>query len=268
MRKESKLISPLLTVSMAVLILLKMYWGKCLHNLVGQPIPVQGLDNTLWIFHFTGISTLFTAHKYIAYSVDMLVATSFLILIFYQKRVFLWWVFILFIFYHFSYEIYSGHFHKLDVIVVLFLFTFLWANNQRQLLWEGIRYYLIMVMLSSAAYKLFNGALLFPSHFANVLMAQHADIGMLHSHSYTTRIAEVLIAYPYLGFALFAVLFALQIFFTIGFFTKRMDKVLFVLVLVFIAMDYFLMRIWALDLLLAAYTLILPSWYSSVIIRK
>jgi hypothetical protein len=154
------------------------------------------------------------------------------------------------------------------VVIPLFLFAGLWQYKQRQLLWEGIRYYLIFVMISAAFYKLVNGAICFPSHFSNVLMAQHADIGILHTHTLTTDIAQILIAYPYVGWIVFIMLFLLQSVFVIGFFTKKFDAYLFVLVIVFVVLDYLIMRIWALDMILLAYTLILPYWHSTLHVKR
>ncbi len=266
--KSYKYISPVLTVSMVLLIGMKMYWGKCLYVLVGQNIPTQGLDNTLWLFHFTGLSTFLVSNIYIAYCIDFVLISSFLLFIFYQNRGYAAFVLAIYLLHTFTYQIFSGHFHKLDVIIALILFGGVWQDKQRQLVWEGIRYFLLFVMVSSAFYKLYNGALIFPSHFSNVLMSQHADIGILHSFGITTYIAKILIAYPYLGWAIFAMLFLLQTIFVIGFFTKKYDPYLFGLVLLFVVLDYIIMRIWAWDMLLAAYPLILPYWYSTLQIKR
>lgn len=268
MRNKQKHISSVLTISMLILVSIKMYWGKCLFLLVGQNIPAQGLDNTMWLFHFTGISSILISHIFLAYLIDILLIILFFALIFYQSRIFILFIFFIFIIHTFTYQIFSGHFHKLDVVIPLFLFAGLWQDKQRQLLWEGIRYYLIFVMISSAFYKVINGAILFPPHFANVLIAQHADIGILHSHTITTDISQLLIAYPYLGWVVFIMLFLLQAVFVIGFFTKKFDAFLFILVIVFVVLDYIIMRIWTLDMVLLAYTLILPYWYSTLQIKR
>ncbi len=253
---------------MLILLSIKMYWGKCLYLLVGQNIPAQGLDNTIWLFHITGISTFLVSHTSMAYLMDILLIMSFSALIFYQNRTFILFVLFLYVLHTFTYQIYSGHFHKLDVVIPLFLFAGLWQDKQRQLLWEGIRYYLIFVMISAAFYKLVNGAICFPSHFSNVLMAQHADIGILHTHTLTADIAQILIRYPYLGWAVFFMLFLLQCVYIIGLFTQKYDTYLCILLIVFVILDYLIMRIWALDMILLAYTLILPYWHSTLQVKR
>jgi hypothetical protein len=247
----------ILCASMFFVVLAKFFLGKSLFLLATQPLYAQGLDSTLWLFQITGISKTITHIPLIAFCLDALLLILFLLLIFIQKRIFVISTLIIYLMHSFTYQIYSAHFHKLDIVIALCLIVLIFEGKTRQLLWEGLRYYLLFVMASSALYKIANGAALDSYHLANVLTLQHADIGYLRPDFFIPKIAQFLIQSPMIAYGLFISTILLQGVFSIGFFSKKYDKQLFFLLLVFVISDYIIMRFITLDLIILGLPLLI-----------
>jgi hypothetical protein len=157
----------------------------------------------------------------------------------------------------------------LEPFTLYFLLSFAFICNRRDrfyLLLKVCRYYFLYVFVSAAIWKIARGAIFNVHEMSRILLLHHSDLlsgygglsgGQLHSFSswvYGWLIAHPAISYLfYLGGAL------LEATFVIGFFTRRIDRMLIVLTLVFVIADLLVMRIPYWTILLGTVTLWIGS---------
>jgi hypothetical protein len=252
---------------MSVLLLLlayRWYAGRFSTLIIDAPLVNPELDNTFWAVLATGIPAWIIQHESIAFSLDLLVIAA--ALWGYsspeKKLPFLLFI-VLFFLQTIINEAYTSQHSKTVVCIFLALIPFCFSGSIWLRLWELARYYLLFVMVVSAIYKLTNGALTDPDHFSKTLLYQHADILTLHPEGWQSLLIDWLIIHPTLCFSLFILLFLVQLSFLIGFFTKKFDRLLVAVLIVFCCMSYVLMRIYNFDLTILA----VPLWYSSAMAR-
>lgn len=127
---------------------------------------------------------------------------------------------------------------------LLFPIAFL-SNNERtfRLLIEGLRYFFLFCLVSAGIWKIVNGGVFNPDQMSGVLLFQHADLLTNSPGYWQTEMIEWLIANKQIGYALYIAVTILELLFIIGFFTKRCDRVLIILFLVFLVANHLVMRI-------------------------
>lgn len=109
------------------------------------------------------------------------------------------------------------------------------------------RYYFLYIFFSAAIWKIARGSIFNPHEMSAILLTQHNDIVTGPCNTFNCRIYQYLIDHPLVSYLLFLSGTLLELFFVIGFFTKKFDRLLLVLAILFLAVDHLLMRIpyWA-----------------------
>jgi hypothetical protein len=112
---------------------------------------------------------------------------------------------------------------------------------------------------SAAMWKILRGALVEPQQMSHILMEQHANYMVSDCTAWKCGFHAYLIQSPALSQTIYIVATLLEMAFIAGFFTRKYDKLLVLLLVVFIAFNQLIMRIpyWA--ILVSAITL----WDSS-----
>lgn len=119
------------------------------------------------------------------------------------------------------------------------------------------RFFLIYILVISAySGSREHGALLGTDTFSAILVNQHTDLAVLHPGHISYKVAKLLIQYPFAANLAFKLLFITQSFFIIGIFTKRADRILFVLLMGFAISTYLVMRIYNFDITLLGFSLL------------
>lgn len=153
--------------------------------------------------------------------------------------------------------------HEPFILYLLLAFAFVTNREDRfYMVLEGCRYYFLYIFVSAAIWKIARGAVFNSQEMSRILLLHQSDL--LTSHSdlpgepcalFSCHVYTWLINHPnwsywlYLGGAL------LEASFVIGFFTRRWDRLLIVLALVFVIADLLLMRIPYWTILLGTITL-------------
>lgn len=106
-----------------------------------------------------------------------------------------------------------------------------------------IRFAFIIIFFSTALWKIRGGALFNMEQMSGILVNQHAHLLAENSGNYFTAIIKYLINHPTISWLIFAFGAFIEFFFVVGLFTKKLDKVLLILLICFFVMDYFLMQI-------------------------
>lgn len=126
---------------------------------------------------------------------------------------------------------------------LLFPFLFLTANiNQFYFVLHGLRFFFIFFFASSGVWKITQGGVFYPGQMSGVLLFQHKEY-LVTSKDWYTRFVYFLVRRPQLSFVLYVGAAMLELFFFVGFFTRRYDKFLIVLFIVFLLLDNLFMRI-------------------------
>lgn len=252
---------------MSVLLLLlayRWYAGRFTTLVIDAPLVNPELDNTFWMILASGIPAWIIQHEAIAFSLDILIiATALWGYSSPQRRLPYLLFIVLFFFQTIVNEAYTSQHSKTVVCIFLALIPFCFSDSIWLRLWELARYYLLFILVTSAAYKMANGALTDPEHFSKILLYQHADILTFHPEGWQSILTKWLLVHPMISLSLFLLLFLAQLSFVAGFFTKRYDRLLVAVLMVFCCMSYVLMRIYNFDLSILAVSL----WHSSAMAR-
>ncbi len=146
--------------------------------------------------------------------------------------------------------------HEPFVIYLLLSFVFLTNREDRfYLVLKGCRYYFLYVFVSAAVWKIARGAVFNGEEMSRILLLHHSDLLTGGCTSFSCRVYGWLIGHPgvsswlYLGGAL------VELCFFAGFFTRRWDRWLIGLAVLFVLADLLLMRIPYWTILLGAVTL-------------
>lgn len=131
-----------------------------------------------------------------------------------------------------------------DIAWLLFPVVFISLNTQTfLLLFEGLRYFFLYFFASSAIWKLVQGGIFSISEMSGILLYQHTELLTSSPDYWYSDFFLYFIQHPQLSYLLYLSATLLELFFIVGFFTKKYDRVLFVLFIVFLLMDHLIMRI-------------------------
>jgi len=112
-----------------------------------------------------------------------------------------------------------------------------------KILLDGLRYFFLFFFVSAALWKLRQGGIFQPLQMSGVLLYQHTQLLTNSPEYWQSRVILWLVQNPWLAYTLYLLATLLELFFIVGFFTKKFDKLLVALFLLFLVMDYFIMRI-------------------------
>lgn len=210
-------------------------------------------DYTFWLSHCIGFPHYIIQHFWACLLVDISVVVLSITCFVSDKyrNIFCILLILFFFIQRITIETYSCSHSKSMSTVFIALLPFCFRKNKNfNLVAEFARYFLIYILVASAFYKFYNGALLEPTNFATVLINQHSDLAILNPTHISYRVASVLIAHPILAAISFILLFITQAIFIIGLFTKKYDGILFICLMSFAVTTYFIMRIYNFDIIL------------------
>jgi len=132
-----------------------------------------------------------------------------------------------------------------------------WCNSDLrfQLVLKVARFIVLYMFASAAMWKILRGALIEPQQMSYILMEQHANYMVSDCNAWICSFHTYLIQSPVLSQTLYIVATLLEMTFIAGFFTRKYDKLLVLLLIVFVVFNQIIMRIpyWA--ILVSAITL-------------
>ena len=125
------------------------------------------------------------------------------------------------------------------------LFPFLLMTvNLKNFYWvfQGLRYFFLFFFASSGVWKVVQGSIFNLDQMSGVLLFQHKEY-LMDANNFYSRIVFWLIAHRQIAFSLFISATFLELFFFIGFFTKKYDRLLIAIFVLFLISDVLVMRI-------------------------
>ena len=147
-------------------------------------------------------------------------------------------------FYVQCYTLYPSNSIEGHIAWLLFPLVFLSNNGKTfSLLFDGLRYFFIFFIVSAGVWKLAQGGVFSVSQMSGVLLYQHNQLLTSSPGYWQSGLILWLIQRPQVAYLLYLSATLLELSFVVGFFTKKYDVQLFFLFILFLVMDYLIMRI-------------------------
>ena len=108
---------------------------------------------------------------------------------------------------------------------------------------HGIRYCFLFFFVSAGLWKLRTGAIFNIDQMSGILLMQHKEFLVASPQHWYSAFIYWIIRNHYIGYFLYLASTILELIFSIGFFTKKYDRQLFILFILFLIMDFIVMRI-------------------------
>ena len=224
--------------------LLFIFSGVSFSFLHADPFFSLGADPASWIVYGLNIPQFIIGHHWIGFSLDVGIILLLLLLIRnpFNNRIALGLLVLLCIFYIslMGYLTHRNYQFGLFVVFIPFIFR---KNINKFFAFEATRYFLLFFYFSAAFLKLSNNSLFAPAHFSHMLTAQFAPYFVESNTGVRTEVNLYLINHITASYTLFLSSFLIEFIVVIGFFTKRFDKWLAVLILAFHIMSWLIMDI-------------------------
>lgn len=106
-----------------------------------------------------------------------------------------------------------------------------------------LRILFLIIFFSSGLWKIRTGAIFNTEQMSGILLLQHAGYLVSNANDWFSRFIYFLVEHPVISYSLYLLATAIELSFAIGFFTKKYDRLFIILFCLFVAFDYFLMRI-------------------------
>lgn len=136
--------------------------------------------------------------------------------------------------------------NSIEAHIAWLFFPLLFATkslNGFYLMMHGLRYYFLFFFFSAGIWKLVAGGAFEPLQMSGILLEQHKDWLLYAGDYWQAKLIRQLIEWPLAGFVLYWISLLIELSFGIGFITKKLDKLLIVFFIGFLAFDYLIMRI-------------------------
>jgi len=105
------------------------------------------------------------------------------------------------------------------------------------------RYYLLYFFSTAALWKILRGAVFHLDEMSNILLMQHSDLLAASCSGLRCRFYIYLIGHPVVSWLLYLAAVLLEAAFLVGFFTRRWDRWLAGLAILFVIADYWMMQL-------------------------
>lgn len=258
-QKEHEQIIKIVSLFLLGVWLWRWWQGLLVHQLQAAPFISVEADNSFWLFHALGISSL-AIHSNFGWVIDFCWLAAALWLAFrpYQKS---FGILLLLAFWSYFFIYNSVATHHEHTLVALLFFTVLINIRKTEnfvLCFVGLRYYAVFAMFSAGFWKLWRGSLFLPNQMSEILKRQHLEYLINYPDTTYSDFIVFLIQNPIISNWLWYMGWAVELFFIVGFFTRKWDKILIFLFLAFFVMDYFLMNLCFIEFCI--FVLVFYSW--------
>lgn len=108
---------------------------------------------------------------------------------------------------------------------------------------QVMRFTFILFFFSSALWKIRAGGIFNIDQMSGVLLSQHNYLFLNNQSDFFKKVMAYLIEHPLVSYPIYLTAFTLEFTFVVGFFTKRFDRILMVVFLLFAFVNYLVMNI-------------------------
>lgn len=203
-----------------------------------------GVDPLYWIFYVAGIPQIITSYHLVGILADVMIVVFLGLLANNCNRHAIAWIcFSLLLLFYLTLTGYHGHRnYQSGFFLVLFPLLFKKDSN-RHFAFSFIRYYLLFFYFSAGLLKIMSESFLHTNHFNTQLLTQFTPYFLEGNAGIRTSINLFLIKHTGFSYFLFLCSVAVELFTAIGFFTRKFDKWLGVILLFFHLFNWVIMDI-------------------------
>lgn len=227
-----------------VFLLLRAKNHMLLSQLSAPDLTYLGTDLTYIAFAFSGLSRFLVQNYWVAFTFDLCLIGSALISFLFVRQNISSIVFTVLLAVHVvvGYSYLCFHKHNLTGFWVCSLLFILKDSRGFLILFDLVRFYCIYTYASAGFWKFFRGVWNEPAHFLIVMKNDALAYLVQHPTGLLPTVISWLIAHPQLLDDLMVLSSFAQIFFIVGFFTKKLDWFFFFYAISFHLMALLLLR--------------------------
>lgn len=227
-------------------------------RLLAPPLFHLQLDISYWLYKLSGIPSLIIYNKTGAILFDLLMfGTGLLSLIFPLQRKWLIPFSVFLFIYAISFNTFVMHHTHSNAGLMIVLFPFWFADNTRFfLLWQGIRYYTCFLYFTSFAWKLVKGSFFNWQQGIGTFKVNMAEYIYHNPDNVLSGFYRYCIRHDWLLNAGNIILALMEGMMIIGFFTKKMDRLLFWIPVTIHVVTYFFSDVLFFELLVLDFSLL------------
>jgi len=226
-------------------LLLILIWRAYSHILPFQlaepPLTRVDYDLSFWAFKLSGLSEILVMNRTgsIIYTTS-LILNCLACIVFPRNRWLMLSFSFLFLLLGIIFNVYLTHSsHVLGGALIITIPFWAAKNRNFETLWDALRYYVCWIYFSAFLWKVVNGSM-FQADFGSLTMKRNLAEYLYHNPgTIKAHIYSYFISHPFLPDIGDKVVYLLEGFFLAGFFTKRYDKILAILLIAIHLITYF-----------------------------
>jgi len=201
-------------------------------------------DPATWFFYILNLPQYITSNQWLGILLDILIIVLLLMFIRnpFSNRIAL----VLFMLMLLFYVTLMGHLvhHNFQFGFCLVFIPFIFRREiNKQFAFEAVRYFLLFFYISAAFWKIYYNSLTDASHFSHLISGQFTPYYLEANTGIRTSVNLYLINNTGISYFLFTASVVLELLPIAGFFTKRFDKWIAILILLFHFSNWFMMDI-------------------------
>jgi hypothetical protein len=224
--------------------LIIIFSGVSLSSLHGNPFFNIGVDPFYWLFFLLKIPQFIVAHQWIGIIIDSLLLLGLILFIKAPgNNKLALFLFLLMLCFYITLTGYLTH-RNYQFGFVLVFFPFAFRNvTSKMLAYEALRYFLLFFYFSSALFKITGGNFFDENILSTFLKGQFAPYYLEGNTGWRTDLNGYLVDHSSVSYFLFVVGVLIELSAVLGFFTKKFDTKIAVLLILFHSANWILMDI-------------------------
>jgi len=193
-----------------------------------------GIDPVYWLFFLLQIPQIIFSHHVMGFILDMIILVLLMYSVFIKENKFITCsLFIFLMLYYVCLTATLGH-RNYQTCFFLMIIPFLFTKPlNRKFAFEAMRYFFIFFYFSSGVFKVINNGIFEPMLMSSTLKSQFTPYFIETNLSWRTSLNLFLIKHTYIAYLMYCISVFIESFFVIGFFTKKWDYVLGLLLICF-----------------------------------
>jgi len=241
----------------SLILLYKLYSSLLISQVGMNPLVYQETDPTYWMFMVLGIPGHMNGT--IAIIFDVLLLSSCLASCIFSRQhitaiVFFCCYFIYFVLFNMT----AGH-HYANVAILVISFAFIFRDDLFGFSIQFCRFAFLFIMCSAAIWKIARGNLFYPPQLEMIMLSHNIGTLVAGDKTIKYQLVKWFILHRNWTHVIWITMIAMEFSFITGFFTRKMDKLLILVYLLFVIGGYLLAGIFAVENLLFLF-LLYPSF--------
>jgi len=223
--------------------LVMLFSGVTWSGLQGDTFFSIHVDPIVWLYYLTGLPAAILSSSWIGIFLDILTIGLLIFMIRYRgnQKVAIA-LFVLLACFYLTLTGYLTH-RNYQSGIFWVVFPFMFSGKAKELAFDAVRYFLLFFYFSAAMYKLLDGALWYTMHFSDYLSGQFAPYFLEGNIGWRTHLNLFFVHHFHWAHFVYILSFILEIVAIVGFFTKRYDRLILLLLICFHIGDWILMDI-------------------------